>query len=82
MSNFSETPRVIRPLNHDTIMSSVDVVEIIPLDQDGPESQNASGETWIVMKVSVFISLIELCLHTAVASDTSLATVQVVFHCF
>lgn len=78
LSNISETPHVIPPLNHDTITSSGDVSEpIIPLDQDGPESQNARGESWVVMKVSVVISLIELCLHTAVARDTSLATVQV-----
>lgn len=80
VTNISETPRLIPPLNHDTLTSSADVSQpIIPQDLHGPESQIARGETWVVTKVSVVISLIELRLITAVTRDTSLATVQVLF---
>lgn len=78
-SNISETPRIVPPLNHYSMTSSVDVEEdITPQEPDGIESQSASGGAWVMMKVSVVIDLVELCLHAGVARDASLATVQVV----
>ncbi|TQD75366.1 hypothetical protein C1H46_039097 [Malus baccata] len=78
-SNISETPHVIPPLNHESMISSVDVEEdITPQDPVGLESQNANEGAWVMMKVSLVIGLVELCLHTGVARDAPLATVQVV----
>ncbi|BFG31191.1 hypothetical protein CerSpe_174650 [Prunus speciosa] len=77
-SNISETPRIIPPLNHYSMTSSIDVEEdITPQEPDGIESQSASGGAWVTMKVSVVIDLVELCLHAGVARDASLATVQI-----
>lgn len=78
ISNISETPHVIPPLGHQSVSYSDNMPEpTVPEHPDGLESQNATGEAWIVTKVSVDITLVELCLHTAVARDTTLATVQV-----
>ena len=78
-SNISETPHVIPPLNHESMISSLDVDEdIAPQDPVGLESRNANEGAWVMMKVSFVIGLVELCLHTGVARDAPLATVQVV----
>ena len=80
LSNISETPRVVPPLKHDSQTSSVDVIEpIIPQDTVGVESDTANGETWIVMKVSVTINLVEMSLYRGSTRDASLATMQVFF---
>ncbi|XP_050141691.1 uncharacterized protein LOC126617690 [Malus sylvestris] len=77
-SNISETPHIIPPLNHESMISSVDVEEhVTPQDPVGVESRNATEGAWVMMKVSVVIDLVELCLHTGVARDASLATVQI-----
>lgn len=79
MSNISETPHAIPQLNHGSI-TPVDEIEaepVIPQDSDVLESQNANGEVWILTKVSLVIGLVELRLYTAMARDSSLATVQV-----
>ncbi|KAL5551261.1 hypothetical protein UlMin_001437, partial [Ulmus minor] len=79
VSNIAETPRVIPRLNNGSITStdSVDSEPVIPQDVDHPESSNTNVKAWIVMKVSVAISLVELCLYTAATRDAPLATVQV-----
>lgn len=83
ISNISETPHVVPPLKHDSGTSSVDAVET-PISQNITvvECDAATGEAWIVMKVSVIINLAELSLHTGAAKDASLATVQVLFSFF
>ncbi|XP_059641926.1 uncharacterized protein LOC132283907 [Cornus florida] len=78
VSNISETPNTVPPLNHDSVTSRVDLVEtLVPHDSDADESETQIRETWISMKVSVVINLVELCLHHGITRDTSLATVQV-----
>ncbi|GAV77402.1 PH domain-containing protein/DUF946 domain-containing protein/DUF1162 domain-containing protein/Chorein_N domain-containing protein, partial [Cephalotus follicularis] len=78
VSNVSETPHIVPPLKKDSLTSSIDVVEpVIPQDSVGVEPGAPSGEAWVVVKVSVIVNLVELCLHTGLASDGSLATVQV-----
>ncbi|XP_068305501.1 uncharacterized protein [Pyrus communis] len=77
-SNISETPHVIPPLNHESTISSVDVEEdITPQEPVVLESRNANEGAWVMMKVSLVIGLVELCLHTGVARDAPLATVQI-----
>ncbi|EEF45057.1 vacuolar protein sorting-associated protein, putative [Ricinus communis] len=78
LSNMSETPHAVPPVNHDSEASSADMIE--PVDsQDAVsvESEAENGESWILMKVSVLISLVELSLHTGLARDASLATLQI-----
>lgn len=80
LSNISETPHVVPPLKHETQTSSVDAVEpIIPQGTVGVESDTANGETWIVMKVSVTINLVEMSLYRGSTREASLATMQVFF---
>ncbi|KAE8055526.1 hypothetical protein FH972_012359 [Carpinus fangiana] len=78
LSNISETPHAVPPLKHDSQTSSVDVIEpIIPQDTVGVESDTANGETWIVIKVSVTINLVEMSLYRGSTRDASLATMQI-----
>ncbi|XP_050223282.1 uncharacterized protein LOC126673249 [Mercurialis annua] len=77
-SNISETPRVIPPLNHDSVASSVDMIEAVDFQNEvSVESEVQNGEAWISMKVSVLINLVELSLHSGVTRDASLATLQI-----
>lgn len=80
-SNISETPRIVPPLNLDPVTSSSEG-ESITQDPNGTAFPAASGEARVMMKVCVVIDLVELCLHTGLGSDASLATVQVVFNFF
>lgn len=75
-SNVSETPHIVPPLNLDSVTSSSEG-EAITQDPDGIALPTASGEARVMMKVCVVIDLVELCLHTGVGSDASLATVKV-----
>ncbi|OMP08180.1 hypothetical protein COLO4_06705 [Corchorus olitorius] len=76
LSNISETPRIVPPLNSDFLTSSVDVIEpLISQDMVG-EHRTPNDETWTVMKVSVLINLVELCLYVGEARGSPLATVQ------
>lgn len=77
-SNVSETPNIVPPLNNGSVTPSID--EARPQTsqyQDAAENGAQNGDSWITLKVSVFVNLVELCLYTGMASDTSLATVQV-----
>lgn len=77
-SNVSETPNIVPPLNNDSVTPSVDAAEpLASQDPDAAENGTQNGESWIALKVSVFVNLVELCLHAGIARDTSLATVQV-----
>lgn len=70
------------PLNNDSVTPSVDAAESLAFQDPGAsEHGTQNGESWILLKVSVFVNLVELCLHTGISRDTSLATVQV-FTCF
>ncbi|OVA12725.1 Pleckstrin homology domain [Macleaya cordata] len=77
LSNFSETPNSIPPLNQHLETSSDNVVEPpVPL-LSGVEFESRNSEAWITMTVSVAINLVELCLHSGETRDAALATVQV-----
>ncbi|CAK9173344.1 unnamed protein product [Ilex paraguariensis] len=76
LANFSETPNIIPPLNIDYV-TSVDMRQrSISRDSDAAKSDTQDGETWIAMKVSVVVDLVELCLHYGLSRDAPLATVQ------
>ena len=77
-SNVSETPHIVPLLNVDPV-TSLSEGEAITQDPNGTDFPTASGEARVMMKVCVVIDLVELCLHSGIASDASLATVQVVF---
>ncbi len=80
LSNISETPRVVPPLKHDPQTSIVDAAEtVVPPEMVGVVSETANGESWILIKASVVINLVELSLYTGSARDASLAIVQVFF---
>ncbi|PPR99880.1 hypothetical protein GOBAR_AA20786 [Gossypium barbadense] len=77
LSNISETPHNVPPLNSDFLSSSVDVVEHVSPQNTisiGPRTSN--GETWTVLKVSVIINLVELGLYVGEEWGSPLATVQ------
>jgi len=80
-SNISETPHTVPPLNHDSLASSIDVIKPLALQNPGGvETETANRESWISLKVSVAINLVELGLYAGVARDASLATIKVMFH--
>lgn len=76
VSNFSEPQNAIPPLNQIHSATSIDLIE--PL---GPQSlskpSTSGGNTWIDLKVSVYINLVELELHLGETRDASLALLQV-----
>ncbi|XP_047340944.1 uncharacterized protein LOC124944671 [Impatiens glandulifera] len=78
LSNISETPKIVPPLIQDSGTPSV-VTEDPPFSQDfeATNSENQNSASWITMKVCIDIDLVELRLHYGIASDASLATVQV-----
>ncbi|KAF8380627.1 hypothetical protein HHK36_028116 [Tetracentron sinense] len=76
LSNISETPHTVPPLYH-PVTSSDDVAEpLVPRASDAEFGTQDVG-AWITMKVLVAIDLVELCLHSGVARDAALATMQV-----
>lgn len=79
LSNISETPNAIPSLNNNSAVSaSADVVESLVLqDSEGREHGAENEQTWISMKLSVVVGLVELSLHYGMASDAALATLQV-----
>lgn len=75
-SNFSEPQNAIPSLNHIQSSSSTDVIE--PLGLESLSKPSSSGKnTWIDLKVSVYINLVELELHLGETRDASLALLQV-----
>ncbi|KAK4746515.1 hypothetical protein SAY87_012827 [Trapa incisa] len=75
-SNISETPDLPPPLGRDFLASSPD--ESKPQVPYGSEVEAVlPREVWTVIKVSILIDLIEMCLHTGPAGDAPLATVQI-----
>ncbi|KAJ8763967.1 hypothetical protein K2173_003749 [Erythroxylum novogranatense] len=78
LSNISETPRLMPPLNHDSVTSNGGAVESIdPQHPVGIESESQSVDAWISLKISVVVNLVQLCLHPGLTKDASLATIQV-----
>ncbi|XP_043697676.1 uncharacterized protein LOC122648528 isoform X2 [Telopea speciosissima] len=73
ISNLSETPNTIPPLNLETD----EVAEPLVPVASSVEFETHERESWVSMKVWVAIDLVELCLHSGVKRDTALATVQV-----
>ncbi|XP_077244890.1 pleckstrin homology (PH) domain-containing protein [Tasmannia lanceolata] len=78
LSNISETPHTVPPLDKGFETSLEDVKEHLNPLPSGVEFEAAEGrQAWITMKVSVSINLVELCLHSGVTRDAALATLQV-----
>lgn len=78
LENMSETPNVIPPLEKFIVPSINNVTEHVVsqgLDDGGSDSQSAG--IWIATKVSVVVGVVELSLHYGLATDASLATLQV-----
>lgn len=81
LSNISETPHDVPPLSNNFAKSSEEIVEsVVPQVPVAVESGISTQEVWTAIKVSVTIDLVELRLHSGVARDASLASVQV-HHC-
>lgn len=82
LSNMSETPHLLPPLELDSGAFSADAVEPVVSQDNIGELEAQNGKVWISMKVSVLINLVELSLHVGVARDASLATIQVMLQLF
>ncbi|KNA21084.1 hypothetical protein SOVF_046540 [Spinacia oleracea] len=77
-SNISETPNIVPPLLWQKKTSSIDMIESVgTLELEPTEVEPDTREVWISMKVIVAINLVELSLHSGVARDAPLGTVQV-----
>jgi len=77
LSNLSETPNIVPPLNWDKTFSA-DTSELTATSESGAaEVESSSREVWTNMKVIVAISLVELSLHKGATKDSPLATLQV-----
>lgn len=75
---MSETPNVIPPLENFIVPSSNSVIEhVVSQGLDDAGSDSHSAGIWITTKVSVVVGVVELCLHYGLATDASLATLQV-----
>ncbi|XP_068635813.1 uncharacterized protein [Aristolochia californica] len=75
LSNLSETPHTVPPLDQGVETTPANVDDPVSLDVAEPESQDI--KTWITTKVSVSIDLVELSLYSGSTRDSPLATVQV-----
>lgn len=79
LSNISETPHNVPPLKNNSLVSSEDVIESVVPQVPSDEPETPERDIWIAIKVSVAINMVELCLHSGVARDASLASVQVIY---
>nr|XP_043638921.1 uncharacterized protein LOC122610015 [Erigeron canadensis] len=78
LSNFSETPNAIPPLDNNAVSTSADAIDtLVGQGLEGHEYEAQSEQVWISMKVSVIVGLVEMSLHYGMARDASLATLQV-----
>lgn len=77
-SNISEIPHTVPPLTGDIVASSRNLNETLT-SEDPNTAQTETSDTWISMKVSVVINLVELCLYAGTSRDAPLAAVQVRF---
>ncbi|KAJ4957745.1 hypothetical protein NE237_024856 [Protea cynaroides] len=75
ISNLSEAPNTVSPL--DQYLEPADVAEPVAPVTSSVEFEMLERESLVSMKVLVTINLVELCLHSGVSRDSSLATVQV-----
>ncbi|WOL09557.1 hypothetical protein Cni_G18310 [Canna indica] len=81
LTNFSETPHHIPSLENifGTSEDGVPVPALPPSDATGSDLQVPQRkETWITMKVSVAIDLVELLLHSGISRDSPLASIQAI----
>ncbi|XP_074317635.1 uncharacterized protein LOC141653693 isoform X2 [Silene latifolia] len=78
LSNISETPNIVPPLQWKQTVPSVEMVEPVNIsDLTSHQVESISKEVWINMKVNVAIKLVELSLHSGAARDSPLGTVKV-----
>ncbi|XP_047340404.1 uncharacterized protein LOC124943990 [Impatiens glandulifera] len=77
LSNVSETPKMVPPLIQDFVMPVATEDPPLPQGYEATNSENQNSTSWVTMKVSVDIDLIELGLHYGIARDAALAIVQV-----
>ncbi|KAK7309084.1 hypothetical protein RJT34_05549 [Clitoria ternatea] len=78
VSNFSEVPHIPPSLNQYSSVTVIDATgNIVPEFPNAVDSGTSIVETSIMLKICVFINLVELSLYTGVTKDASLATVQV-----
>ncbi|XP_043715720.1 uncharacterized protein LOC122664096 isoform X2 [Telopea speciosissima] len=74
VSNLSETPNTVPPLEQ--CLEADEVAEPLVPVASIVEFEMQERESWVSMKVSVAINLVELCLHSGVSRDSVLATLQ------
>ncbi|KAL9231233.1 hypothetical protein vseg_006486 [Gypsophila vaccaria] len=77
LSNLSETPNILPPLQLKKTAPSVETVEAAFTDLAPHEVESSAKEVWINMKVNVAIKLVELSLHAGAARDSPLGTIKV-----
>ncbi|KAJ0970742.1 hypothetical protein J5N97_018701 [Dioscorea zingiberensis] len=75
LANLSETPHVVPPLGKISGTSDGLVEHSVSPNSNSDKSE-PQLQTWVVMKVSVSVNLVELSLHSGITRDSSLATVQ------
>lgn len=76
-SNFSEAPNLLPALDIGFRIQSNEIVEQPSLASTAMQSEIPNKETWITMKTSFSINLVELALHAGSSRDSPLANVQV-----
>jgi len=82
LSNISETPNLVPPLNIASREVAMDEGESqVSVVSDAAE-KTIEGRTWTNVKMVISIGLIELSLHSGATRDSSLATVQVLDYTF
>ncbi|KAK6935059.1 Pleckstrin homology domain [Dillenia turbinata] len=81
MSNISEAPNYVPSLSPDSVgWSENAALPLVPQESSSiiSEMNNAeTAESWVTTKVIVVVDLIELSLHSGVARDAPLASLQV-----
>ncbi|XP_058190168.1 uncharacterized protein LOC131307586 isoform X5 [Rhododendron vialii] len=78
LSNVSETPNIVPLPSHDSGKSPIEKGEPFVSQGSGAVDSEAQNRlTWMAMKVSIDINLVELCLLHGIARDSSLATLQI-----
>lgn len=80
LSNFSETPRTVPPLNDPQYGTSSTPSEA-SASSESIQDLSQDEETWISNKFSVSVNLVELSLHSGSTRDSPLASVQVLNFC-
>ncbi|WVZ57683.1 hypothetical protein U9M48_008037 [Paspalum notatum var. saurae] len=76
LSNFSETPHPVPTLDDPRYGTSTTPSHVSASSSESIQDLSGGAETWIAIKFSVLINLVELSLHSGSIRDSPLASVQ------